>query len=74
MANTRLKPQASAKVSKPKKESFVTKSIKSFVDQGTYNQRVEMKAYELYLQRGGASGDALQDWLEAERIVSSEFK
>lgn len=28
---------------------------------------IERRAYELYLSRGGAQGDALQDWLEAER-------
>ena len=74
MANARLNPKSPVKASQLKNESFVAKNIKSFVDQGTYNQCVEQKAYELFLQRGGAQGDALQDWLEAEKIVSSEFK
>ena len=30
------------------------------------------RAYELYLSRGGANGDDLSDWLEAERLVRSQ--
>ena len=33
--------------------------------------RIEMRAYELYLERGGADGAALEDWLSAERELSS---
>jgi hypothetical protein len=32
-------------------------------------QEIRIRAYELYLSRGGADGDDLSDWLEAERIV-----
>lgn len=35
---------------------------------------IAMRAYELYVQRGGREGCAVDDWLEAEReIVSREF-
>jgi hypothetical protein len=30
---------------------------------------IRLRAYELYLSRGGADGDDLSDWLEAERLV-----
>ena len=30
-------------------------------------QRVESRAYELYVARGGQHGRALEDWLEAEQ-------
>jgi hypothetical protein len=33
--------------------------------------QVAMRAYELYLARGGADGGALDDWLSAERELSS---
>jgi Protein of unknown function (DUF2934) len=33
-------------------------------------QRIAMRAYELYLARGGADGAALDDWLTAEREMS----
>src|SRR5437870_9877977 len=35
-------------------------------------ERVRRKAYELYLGRGGAPGDAIDDWLEAERQIDDE--
>lgn len=34
--------------------------------------RVRMRAYEIYLSRGAGDGDALSDWLQAEREVSEE--
>ncbi len=35
--------------------------------------RVAMRAYELYLERGGSEGGELDDWLAAEReVVGSE--
>jgi hypothetical protein len=30
---------------------------------------IQMKAYELYLQRNGAAGDPTEDWLKAERMI-----
>ena len=32
--------------------------------------RVAMRAYELYLQRGGADGGDFDDWLAAERELA----
>lgn len=34
-------------------------------------EEIRIRAYELYLSRGGANGDDLSDWLEAERLVRS---
>ena len=28
--------------------------------------QIEVRAYEIYLQRGGADGNDVQDWLQAE--------
>jgi hypothetical protein len=33
--------------------------------------RIAMRAYELYLERGGSEGQELEDWLMAERELSS---
>jgi hypothetical protein len=30
-------------------------------------EQIQLRAYEIYLQRCGAPGDALQDWAQAER-------
>ena len=36
---------------------------------GTLNEQIARKAYELYEQRGGDHGHDLDDWLMAERLV-----
>ena len=40
-------------------------------DPGDSRDRIAARAYELYLQRGGADGGAFDDWLAAEREVGS---
>jgi len=37
-------------------------------------ERIAARAYELYLQRGGAHGRETEDWLEAEREVSGSSR
>jgi hypothetical protein len=34
-------------------------------------QEIRNRAYEIYLQRGGQTGDELQDWLQAERELTT---
>jgi hypothetical protein len=34
-------------------------------------ERIQARAYEIYLARNGTNGDALSDWLQAEREISS---
>lgn len=36
------------------------------------DQEIRQRAYERYCRRNGASGDALSDWLEAERELLAE--
>ena len=36
--------------------------------------RIESKAYELWNERGRRAGSALQDWLDAEKIVMGEAR
>ena len=38
---------------------------------GGERERIAARAYELYLARGGRGGDAMDDWLTAEREFSS---
>ena len=33
-------------------------------------ERISMRAYELYQARGGADGQAVEDWLAAERELT----
>ena len=38
-------------------------------DVRSVQKRVALRAYELYLQRGGVDGHADEDWLQAEREI-----
>jgi hypothetical protein len=31
------------------------------------HEQIALRAYEIYVERGGAPGDALEDWTRAER-------
>lgn len=35
----------------------------------TSKQKIELRAYEIYLERNGAPGNPLEDWVRAEREV-----
>jgi hypothetical protein len=37
----------------------------------TREEEIRARAYEIYLQRGGQPGDEVEDWLQAERELSS---
>ncbi len=36
----------------------------------THEQQIRIRAYEIYLQRGGQPGYELEDWLQAERELT----
>jgi Protein of unknown function (DUF2934) len=40
--------------------------------QSTHEQEIRNRAYEIYLQRGAQSGDEIEDWLQAEREVTTQ--
>ena len=40
-------------------------------DAGDYRDKIAMRAYELYLARGGVDGGDFDDWLAAEREVTT---
>ncbi len=35
-------------------------------------ERIRLRAHEIYIQRGNAEGSELDDWLEAERQIMAE--
>ena len=68
-----LKTEQRAKVAKTR--DLADKPVKErpmWVPEGTW-QRISDKAYELYELRGRREGYALQDWLDAERIVLGQI-
>jgi hypothetical protein len=36
-------------------------------------EEIALRAYHIYLERGGAPGNALEDWTRAERELQEEF-
>jgi hypothetical protein len=38
------------------------------------DEEIRMRAYELYLERGGQDGNAVDDWLRAEDEVRQRMK
>jgi hypothetical protein len=38
------------------------------------HEQIELRAYEIYLQRNGAPGDPLADWVRAEHEVMAAAK
>lgn len=42
------------------------------INNPNFRNRVAMRAYEKWQKRGGQSGSAQQDWLEAERELLAE--
>lgn len=63
MAKTRKKEQPlthSPELSAPQAAGDTTAAVLD-------RERVAMRAYELYLARGGGDGSAMDDWLIAER-------
>lgn len=57
-----------------KKVAKVKKKIEARAEERSepLHQRIAMRAYQLYLARGAVEGDALLDWLEAEREIGGE--
>ena len=50
------------------------KEISFDIENDSLRQRIEKKAYMLFLKRGGKHGYDLYDWLEAERIVKKALE
>jgi hypothetical protein len=38
------------------------------------SEEIQSRAYQIYMERGGADGSALDDWLQAERELQQTTK
>ncbi len=54
-------------MSKKAKSSLPTTRKTRAAKTAPTHEEIALRAYEIYLERGGAPGDALQDWTQAER-------
>ena len=43
------------------------------ISESEFRSRVARKAFELYEGRGGESGNEIEDWIQAERLVREEL-
>jgi len=39
-----------------------------------FEEEIRIRAREIYLARGNANGDALADWLQAEKEIKKKYK
>ena len=54
----------------PKSKSAAPPAAKKSKKTAAYqptNEEIALRAYHIYLERGSAPGDPMQDWLQAER-------
>jgi hypothetical protein len=42
--------------------------------QDSIKEKIEKRAYHLFLKRGGVHGYAQQDWIQAEKEIAAELK
>lgn len=61
----RRKRKAAATASK---SETTTMSCEDFIS------KVQQKAYEIYVNRGHAHGNDLEDWLRAEKAIKKELR
>jgi len=58
--NEELMARTNGNGSSVKKKSLSTTKLSP-------QQKIELRAYEIYLERGGSPGNPLEDWVRAER-------
>jgi hypothetical protein len=75
MAKPRKKTQGDGAVAEPEpnRESAAPQTVGDTTAATPDRDRIAMRAYELYLERGGGDGAAMDDWLAAEREFNGPF-
>lgn len=62
----------SSRPSKPLRRRTLENAVDHSPDLGMTDAEIRKRAYALYLTRKGAYGDALEDWLQAERELRGQ--
>jgi hypothetical protein len=60
-------------MSKPIEASSATRQP-STVEGHPTREEIEVRAYEIYIERGATHGDDTADWLQAERELSEKYR
>ena len=64
-----MKTRSDRKKEEPSERSVTRGPDQVGSDNGDVQQRIAVRAYELYRERGCCDGHDLDDWLEAERAI-----
>jgi hypothetical protein len=70
---TAQRPTASASNDLAKKAGISGSQAETQARSAPSHEEIAVVAYKIYLQRGAADGDALADWLQAEKELREAF-
>src|SRR5689334_3416400 len=71
--NVEWSPQSKGeKMAKTRESSSLTMQSPRVANNQPTQEEIALRAYHIYLERGGMPGNELEDWIEAERQLSSE--
>jgi hypothetical protein len=65
-------PRKEKRMAKTSKPSLPTAAKPQVTSTHPTTEEIALRAYLIYLERGGAPGDALDDWTRAERELLQE--
>ena len=60
--------------SKPREKSSPESQPQTAPGGPTRDEEIEVRAYQIYLERGGAPGHSVDDWLQAERELIENYE
>ena len=53
---------------------MATAQTRTIPNQAPVEERIRQRAHEIYLERDGTGGSALEDWLQAEQEILAELE
>jgi Protein of unknown function (DUF2934) len=60
-------------LTKPTEKSSLTGSESRTAEAPPTREEIQLRAYQIYLERDGAHGHDVDDWLQAERELSEKY-
>jgi hypothetical protein len=60
-------------LTKPTEKSSLVGSESLTAEAHPTREEIELRAYQIYIERGGALGQDVDDWLQAERELYEEY-
>jgi len=60
-------------LTKPTEKSSLVGSESLTAEAHPTREEIELRAYQVYIERGGAHGQDVDDWLQAERELSENY-